>query len=187
MWKKKPSKLTERDQVVKYFDQLHKEKKVTIFGTVSVQRVFDSMPGGRYHQRRLIHRLTARVEEKVSDADKQIRDMRETLSIPHALGVLVLINEVSLTLTKERLEYRLLHLLKHDNKPNTVSYPNTDFIIVLSELHPLRISQTTIIPVRTYVNSATRQKSAALAFGEKFTTNWAAFNRVPLIRVQGTI
>jgi hypothetical protein len=55
-------------------------------------------------------------------------------------------------------------------------------IMVISELDPVRIGPTTYLPTKRYINSAARQRGRAIAFSDKLTASWAAFNGVPSFR-----
>src|SRR5207253_667867 len=125
------------------------------------------------HQKRLIHKLTSVIEKNISKADKQTRDTRDIFGVPDAAGVVILINEVAHILTYPLVEYRVMDLFKTNVKNGSVRYPNNDLIIYLSEIHPIYIGTTRIFPVKTYINSVTKQRETMLAFSEKFTAAWA--------------
>jgi hypothetical protein len=95
---------------------------------------------------------------------------------------LVILNEAAQTLTPELIEYRLMDLFKTDPR-GSVRYPHNDLIIVLSELHSFHIGLVRCLPIRKYINSVTQHRARVSEFAGKFEAGWAAFNRVPLIRL----
>jgi hypothetical protein len=170
------------DKPQKYMDRLMEENRFIGFGTFSTKQVFDKLPDGDKLYKTLIHKFTSVIEGIASNADKQTRDTRDIFGIPNAAGVLVLLNEAAQILTPDLLEYRMQDLFKTDTRDGSVRYPHYDMIIVISELHPVHVGLTKYIPTKRYINSTARQRERAIAFSEKLTAGWAAFNGVPLIR-----
>jgi hypothetical protein len=156
-----------------YLDRLMAENRDIGYGTSAYKN--------------LLHKMTSRIEEIASDADKQTRDTREIFGVPDAAGVLIILNEAAQILIPELLEYRIQDLFKTDSRGGSVRYPHNHMIMVISELHPVHVGLTRYLPTRRYVNSTARQRERAIAFTDKLTADWAAFNRAPLIRLDRAI
>jgi hypothetical protein len=171
-----------------YLDRLMAENRIIGCGTFALDKDdFYKLPDGEKLYKNLLHKMTSRIEEIASDADKQTRDTREIFGVPDAAGVLIILNEAAQILIPELLEYRIQELFKTDSRGGSVRYPNNDMIMVISELHPVHVGLTRYLPMRRYVNSTARQRERAIAFSDKLTADWAAFNRAPLIRLDRAI
>jgi hypothetical protein len=171
------------DKAQKYLHRLMEEGRLVAWGTPAVDRdSFRDLPDGeRLHKNRL-HKTSSRLEEIASAADKQTRDTRDIFSIPDAAGVLIILNQGAQNLIPDLFDYRIRDLFKTDSTDGSVRFPHHDMIMVISELHPVRIGPTTLLPTPRYVNSTARQRDRAIAFTEKVTTAWAAFNGVSEMR-----
>jgi len=167
-----------------YLDRLRGENRIIGWGTFALDKDdFYELPDGKKLYRNLLHKMTSRIEEIASDADKQTRDTRDIFDISDAAGVLVILNEAAQMLIPELLEYRIQDLFKNDTLDGSVRYPHNDMIIVISELHPVHVGLTRYLPIKRYINSTARQRDRAIAFSEKLQAGRAAFNRTPLIHL----
>jgi hypothetical protein len=171
------------DKARKYLNRLMAENRLVGWGTFAVNKdTFQDLPDGERLYKILLHKTTSRLEEIASDADKQTKGTREIFGLPDAAGVLIILNQGAQNLIPELLDYRIQDLFKVDNRDGSVRFPHNDMIMVISELHPVRIGPTTLLPTRRYVNSTARQRERAIVFTDKLTAAWAAFNGVPEIR-----
>jgi hypothetical protein len=171
------------DKAQNYVHRLMEENGLIGWGKFAVDRdTFRHLPDGTKLYRNLLHKTSSRLEEIASDADKQTKGTREIFGLPDAAGVLIILNQGAQNLIPELLDYRIQDLFKVDNRDGSVRFPHNDMIMVISELHPVRIGPTTLLPTRRYVNSTARQRERAIAFTDKLTAAWAAFNGVPEIR-----
>jgi hypothetical protein len=167
-----------------YLDRFMGENRIIGWGTFALDKDdFCELPDGERLYRNLLHKMTSRIEEIASDADKQTRDTRDIFGISNAAGVLVILNEAAQMLIPELLEYRIQDLFKNDTLDGSVRYPHNDMVIVISELHPVHVGLTRYLPIKRYINSTARQRDRAIAFSEKLQAGWAAFNRAPLIHL----
>jgi hypothetical protein len=171
------------DKAQNYVHRLIEENRLAVgYGTFVIDKdTFRDLPDGEKLYKNLLHKTSSRLEKIASDADKQTKGTREIFGLSDAAGVLVILNQGAESLIPELLDYRIQDLFKVDNS-GSVRFPRNDMIMVISELHPVRIGPTTLLPTRRYVNSTARQRERAIAFTDKLTAAWAAFNGVPEIR-----
>lgn len=179
-------KVLETDPIEKQrrsLDRLRSENRIIGWGTFALNKdAFYKLQDGEKLFKALLDKTTSGIEGIASLADKQTRDTREIFGIPDAAGILIILNEGAQSLIPELLEYRIQDLFKIDNRDGSVRYPHNDMIMVISELHPVRIGPTTYLPTKRYINSTARQRERAIAFSDKLTASWAAFNGMPSIR-----
>jgi hypothetical protein len=86
------------DKAQKFVNGLMNNGRILVYGTVSTDRVFAGMPDGDQQKRRMLLSITKGLEASFADADKQTRDTREILSIPDAVGMVVILNVSAPTL-----------------------------------------------------------------------------------------
>lgn len=118
-----------------YVDELVRQGRLMIFGKHPIERVFASLPDGDERKRELIRGITKGVEDSFTTADKQTRDTREILSIPDAVGIVVILNVSAPTLHPDLVRYGLSEVLKKKREDGSVRYPNNDGVIMISEAH----------------------------------------------------
>jgi hypothetical protein len=172
------------DKAQNYLRRLVEENRlVGGYGTFVIDKdTFRGLPDGERLYRNLLYKTSSRLEEIASDADKQTRDTREIFGITEAAGILIVLNQGAQSLIPELLDYRIQDLFKVRNRDGSVRFPHNDMVMVISELHPIRIGSATLLPTRRYVNSTARQREQAIAFTDKLTAAWAAFNGVLDVR-----
>ena len=93
------------------------------------------MPDGDQQKRRMFLSITKGLEASFADADKQTRDTREILSIPDAVGMVVILNVSAPTLYPDMIRYGLSEALKKRREDGSIRYSNNDGVIIISEAH----------------------------------------------------
>jgi hypothetical protein len=172
------------DKAQNYVHRLIEENRLAGgYGTFVIDKdTFRDLPDGEKLYKNLLHKTSSRLERIASDADKQTRDTREIFGIPDAAGILIILNQGAESLIPELVDYRIQDLFEIDSRDGSVRFPHNDMIMVISDLHPVRVGPTTFLPTKRYVNSTARQRERAITFTDELTAAWAAFNGLPEIR-----
>jgi hypothetical protein len=170
------------DKAQKFVNQLMNKGRILVYGTVSTERVFAGMPDGDQQKRRMLLSITKGLEASFADADKQTRDTREILSIPDAVGMVVILNVSAPTLRPDLVRYGLSQVLEKRREDGSVRYPNNDGVVMISEAHTDISQRGRGAPCFSSPTPHTKSESLVRAFSDALIQAWAAFNGVPLVR-----
>jgi hypothetical protein len=163
-------------KVQKYADRLLGEGQFAANGRFSLYPILDQASDGIDHHRQLLNDLSKVLEKDISDADKQLRDSRETFSIPEAMGVVVLLNESAFALDPQLTGVRVGNLLAEKAGSGAVRFPSTDLVITITDIHTLSAG----LPYRRmgfHVSPASTNREAAFSFAEYVKRQWIGFTR----------
>jgi hypothetical protein len=170
------------DKAQKFVNGLINKGRILVYGTVSTDRVFAGMPDGDQQKRRMFLSITKGLEASFADADKQTRDTRQILSIPDAVGMVVILNVSAPTLRPDLVRYGLSQVLEKRREDGSVRYPNNDGVVMISEAHTDISQRGRGAPCFSSPTPHTKAESLVRAFSDALIQAWAAFNGVPVVR-----
>lgn len=64
-----------------------------IYGPVDIQKILRHLPDQEEINRRIYRNITRSIEDSIRSAEIQVRDTKEILNLPNAIGLVVLLNE----------------------------------------------------------------------------------------------
>ena len=104
------------------------------YGTSTTDKVLARLPDGENINRRIYGAITRSVEDAIRSAEEQIEETRKLLSLPNAVGVLVLLNESIDVLSPEVVGHRVAALMRRERTGRS-SDPAIHFAWLLIESH----------------------------------------------------
>ncbi|HSP13188.1 MAG TPA: hypothetical protein VLV78_00390 [Thermoanaerobaculia bacterium] len=140
---------------------------------------------GKNRYRRLVKKVTSSVEKAMDDATNQIRDTKKHLGIPHADGLLVILNEdvniIGQPLLKERVDVTVM-------KKNAVGQPYHSEITRILHIGETNAVGTPAGDMRINVvlsNPHASAESDIDGFVKKLAQAWGEYNGEPLTEDAG--
>jgi len=174
------------DKPQKFADKIMRERGIVAFGRVSTQRIFSGQPDANALQRKLILGIAKIIDDDVAKADKQTRDTRLILSVPDAVGIMVLLNERAGILAPDVIHYALSNTFQKRTKGGALRYTQNDGVILISEAHTVAVAGVPGVsrayPILAFTSPQTKSADIVVAFADMLRKRWAAFNRAPLIK-----
>lgn len=138
--------------------------------------VIGTLPAGNPFKPRLLEILTQKIDDVLAKADKQTRDTRHTLSLPTAIGVVVILNEHAPLIEPDYFVVKSWEMLRKEIAPGILRYPDNQVVILISEAHRQPSEDADIRPVDTVLSEAGLKNPAAESFAVEFRRRWADFN-----------
>jgi hypothetical protein len=172
------------DKPQKFVHQLMGQGRILVYGKrkVSTDRIFAGMPDGDEQKRRMFLSITKGLEASIAGADKQTRDTREILSIPDAVGMVVILNVSAPTLHPDLIRYGLSQVFLKRKNADSIRYPHNDGVVMISEAHTDTSRRGRGAPCFSSPTPRARSEKLVRAFSDSLVQAWAAFNGVPLVR-----
>ena len=166
----------------RFVTQLITERGIVAYGTFSTDRMFSKMPDGQEQKRRMIPHVTKGLEASFATADKQTRDTRDILSIPNAVGIVILLNLSAPTLRPDLIQYGLSQSLQKRTSDGSLRYPHNDGVVMISEAHVDKTEGLRGAPCYSSPTPQARDENLVREFSEALIHGWAAFNGLPVKR-----
>jgi len=138
--------------------------------------VIGTLPAGNPFKPRLLEILTQKIDDVLAKADKQTHDTRHTLSLPMAIGIVVILNEHAPLIEPDYFVVKAWQMLRKENAPGILRYPNNQVVILISEAHRQPSEDRDIRPVETVFSEAGLKNPTAESFAAEFRRRWADFN-----------
>jgi hypothetical protein len=144
------------------------------YGKADVRKVLSHLSDGEEVYRRMVWSLTRSVEDCVRSAEEQITHTRSVMGLPHAAGVLVILNESVRILDPGLVGHRVAQLMRRERTGKSDA-EKVDFVWLLFESHALGrlngIPATTSMLIR-----GDRAESLPwfTAFHRDIVTRWAS-------------
>ncbi|HUL46210.1 MAG TPA: hypothetical protein VLV25_03865 [Steroidobacteraceae bacterium] len=170
------------DKPQKFVNKLMSQGRIIVFGKVSSDYIFSRMPDGDEQKKRMFLSITKGLEAKFADADKQTRDTREILSIPDALGMVVILNESARTLHPDLIRYGSSQALLKRKDDGSIRYPHNDGVIMISEAHTDTSLPGGAAPCFSSPTPHTRSEQSVRTFSDSLVQAWATFNGLSFVR-----
>lgn len=138
--------------------------------------VIGTLPAGNPFKPRLLEILTQKIDDVLAKADKQARDTRHTLSLPTAIGVVVILNEHAPLIEPDYFVVKAWQMLRKEIAPGILRYPDNQLVILISEAHRQPSEDADMLPVDTVFSEAGLKNPAVESFAVEFRRRWADFN-----------
>lgn len=138
--------------------------------------VIGTLPPGNPFKPRLLAILTQKIDDVLAKADKQTHDTRHTLSLPTAIGVVVILNEHAPLIEPDYFVVKAWQMLRKELAPGVLRYPDNQVVILISEAHRQPSEEGDMRPVETVFSEAGLTNPAAESFAVEFRRRWADFN-----------
>lgn len=165
-----------------FMDHFMEERGVVLYGQCTSDAFFAGHPDAERHKRRLYLALTRRLEEIVSDADKQTASTRGLFSIPDAGGLLVIINEGAPTLDVNVVAHRVGQMLNNIGPDGGSRYRNNSAVLIIQECHMLDVRHpTTLLPLVCVRGPNWQDHLEVDGVAGDLLRRWSAFNGLPLV------
>jgi hypothetical protein len=170
-------------KIANFLNDLIKSGRLIFWGQQSVTRLLEKLPGGNALKQQLVGKVTKVIDDILANADKQTRYTRMTFVIPHALGIVVILNESAQFLAPDLVTYQVMQTLKK-RTDEKIRYPNNHAVVLISEAH---LCGPLLIPIQTIISDVGAQNPAIANVAETIVRAWCGFNGVRAVSKSGTI
>ncbi len=158
------------------------------YGSMELDKVLKHLPDGPAIKRRVLQRVVRSVESGFRSADDQIADTKQTFGIPHAEGLLILLNGGVEILSPDVLAWQIARMLQARSETDgTARYPNVNCAWVITETHFMPIQGQRALPGLLMQSEQVPLSTSNWNVLNALQPAWAAFNGVPLVKTEGHI
>jgi hypothetical protein len=126
--------------------------------------------------KRLRQIVTQRIDDILAKADKQTHDTRATFVLPHAVGIVVILNENVQLIEPDYVAVKAFDMLRKRGPTGEIRYPDNQVVISISEAHRIPAKDAEKIPTETIFSEAGNRLLIATQYSEILKERWAQFN-----------
>ncbi|MEQ7153736.1 hypothetical protein [Brevundimonas aurifodinae] len=116
-------------------EELRKEPRAVVFGTVGVHRIFAERPGGLEANRQLVKIGGRPIRKLLQQANPQVAATREKLSLPQSAGLAIILVDSTQKIEASVAAYAVRDALQAEQP----ALDEIDFVWVSMESHELRL------------------------------------------------
>lgn len=164
-------------KVQRFLDDLAKAGRLPSSGETVLAELLSKVSDGVVLFDKLRERVTKVLDDIIAKADHQTRDTKQTLRIPEAIGVVVVLNERAQLLLPDIATVKLFDALRKRRPDGELRYVHNQVIILISEAHVIEsVEEVTMFSMATIYSDAGNEIPFATTFTENLKERWAAFN-----------
>lgn len=115
------------------------------------------------------------------------KDTKVQFDVPHAAGVLVIVNEAAVALNSEVVAYKVWQVFGKTKADGTSRYPDVAAVLLLCELHEVHGTKyQKAFPIVTMLGPGAASSATLGADLDGLVMRWATFNNATLINAPST-
>lgn len=129
-----------KEKIDKIIEDMEDREDYPIFyGEWGVDKILKNLSNGEEIQRKMAESVTSPIEDKIKDANRQIRDTKRLFELPNAKGIVIIINESVDILDADLSKWRINRCLTKKSKSGTSRFESIDAVWFLDEAHQLLV------------------------------------------------
>jgi hypothetical protein len=132
------------------------------------KRIYDAVAGG--------------LTDLVRDANRQIRETKESFGLATSEGIVVILNDTIDILDPNVMAHRVGQALLKRERDGTARFPHVGFAWLLCETHTTQLPGSPALLSIVIANPRTTPDSRLSGFMDELQQAWATFNRMPMHR-----
>jgi hypothetical protein len=169
-------------KIQKYIDEIIMTRGILSYGKFSFNKIVEQLPDGKGIKKRIYHKLTQVIDDIIAKADKQTGDTRKTFLLPHAIGIVVILNEKAQLIEPDFVCIKAFDMLRLRLPTGEIRFPQNQVIILISEAHRvLGDNRVDIIPIETIFSERGNDLPLATQCADLLRRRWAEFNNAAYI------
>ena len=147
-----------------------------------ISTVLKYLPDGEKIGQRIIEAVSSAVSNGIRDANRQIRETKNSFHLPNAEGLLVLLNDAVEILSPHLIVSQIQAQLKKRSAHGEPRFPEIAVVWVIGETHSAPLSQNMCgQPLIMVINDYIKVTGLAEDLVNTFFHEWAIFEGLPLI------
>lgn len=155
------------------------------YGTRELSDILPSLPNAEDIRRELYEAVSSAIPTLVRKGNRQIRTTKRTFDLPEARGVLIVLNDLVGILTPEIIAHRVAATLVKRHPDKSLQFPEIDAVWIISEQHTVQVTSSLKgFPAVVVMHPAKPEDALTAEFLRRMQGFWAAFNGLPLVRMQ---
>jgi hypothetical protein len=153
------------------------------YGQWPISKILAHLPDSKKLHRKIYDAVTTSIAKLVGDANRQIRQTKESFGLPNARGVLVVLNDTIDILKPDVIAYKISETLNKRTPTGAVRFPEILHTWVLSETHaaPITPQLNGLLSV-VLDHPLVHDDGSVEKFVSSLHPRWAAYNRIPFFR-----
>jgi hypothetical protein len=156
------------------------------YGAWELSKILRKFPDGAEINRKIFEAITNAIQKAITDANRQIRETKESFNLPNSGGLLILGNDSIRILSPAVIAHRVHRTLTKRTPQGEPQFPHINIVWMISENYVVEISPgRTAIPALVYQNNIPDPADVA-GFTDALQLHWAAFHNVPIEINQGS-
>ncbi len=164
------------EKIQRFLDKLARSVRLPKVGDTTLGELLQELPDGQTRYDELRVRVTRVFEDNIARSDDQTRDTRKIFNIPHAIGVVVILNENASLLYPDQSMLRIDEAINKRHAGH-LRYKENHVVIYISEAHIVDVGDGSIMyDIATVYSDAGYDIPFATTFAEDLLRRWAAFN-----------
>jgi hypothetical protein len=150
------------------------------YGAWELAKILRKFPDGAEINRKVFEALTNAIQKAITDANRQIRDTKETFDLPHSGGLLILGNDSIRVLSPTAIAHRVKRTLTKRTPQGNPQFPHINTVWMISENYVIDLpSGQMAIPALIYQNEIPDPANVG-GCTDDLQRLWAAFHGAPL-------
>jgi SEC-C motif len=150
------------------------------YGAWELSKILRKFPDGADINRRVFEAITNAIQKAITDANRQIRDTKNTFDLPHSGGLLILGNDSIRILSPVVIAHRVKRTLTKRTPSGEPQFPHINTVWMISENYVIELpSGQTAIPALIYQNEIPDPANVE-GYTDDLQRHWAAFHGAPL-------
>ncbi len=153
------------------------------YGGWEIHKVLRHLPDGLQINKQIYDGVTSAIKELVRKANRQIRTTKQVFELPSAGGVLVILNEYVDILSPDVIAQKVYELYNKRTSTGELQFPEINFTWIINVSHYAQLTPDLQgLPSLVLPNSVPDPANVS-DFVDSLQPQWAAYNGVPMFRV----
>jgi hypothetical protein len=150
------------------------------YGAWELSKILRKFADGTEINRKVFEAITNAIQKAIADANRQIRETKETFDLPNSGGLLILGNDSIRILSPIAIAHRVYRTLIKKTPLGEPQFPHINIVWMISENYVVELpSGGTAIPALVYKNEIPDPANVE-AYADELQQHWARFHGVPL-------
>jgi len=155
------------------------------FDSWPLSKILAYLPDGKKLHRKIFDSVTNSIGKVVGDANRQIRETKDSFGLRGSRGILILLNDTIDILTPEMIAHRVAETLNKKTPTGHVRYPEVGHVWILSETHRTDVGPGMKGLLSVILDHPLAPDDGKLErFLDQLQQRWAAYNRMPFLRAE---
>jgi hypothetical protein len=155
------------------------------YGQWPISKILAHLPDREKLHRKIYDEVTTSVANLVRDANRQIRQTKESFALPDARGVLIVLNDTIDILSPEVIAHKVAESLNKRTSTRAIRFPEIGDSWLLCETHSTPVTPALKGLLSVVLDHPLVKDDGTLErFVDSLQQRWAAYNRMPFFRAE---
>jgi hypothetical protein len=152
------------------------------FGERPISKILELLPDREVLRKRIYDAVAGGLTDLVRDANRQIRETKESFGLATSEGIVVILNDTIDILDPNVMAHRVGQALLKRERDGSARFPHVGFAWLLCETHTTQLPSSPALLSVVIANPRTTPDPRLSGFMDELQQAWAFFNRMPMYR-----